>query len=436
VVNPSHQALWDTQQSAGGCPDVSPVCIAEPQPPGAPQWTGGTNGVGFWASWDGGKSFPSSLAKNIGDGTGGWDSDVTVGSDGNVYVADLDVTDTAICTSTDRGRTFSSTGVAGDTCQTLALNRQGPETDRQWLTVGRHGELYLTYHDLAGGYPVMLVSKDKGKTFTPCGTIIDPLGVASDNYTPLGGTLVAKPVIGKDGTIYVTVTEPEIVSSVFSPVGSPLSQLYVAVLPQGACSPDAVFDNYKIYGNDDADFALFNSLAIDGSGVLYAVAAGATKSGQPTQNVWLFVSRNGGRTWGAPKTVNTSGLKTNMLPAIAGGVGKNQVAIGWYGSATTNDRNNERNQWRYYIATSLDGGKTFTQVAATSVLHYGAICDLGVFCDSGRNLADFSSIAVNPKTGVVIAAIPGDPWNRPASGVDDFGSQTYVVRQTGGYYLK
>jgi hypothetical protein len=414
------------------CPDFSPVCILPP----SPQWTGGTSGVAYWASFDGGKTFPSSLAKNLGGGTGGWDSDVTVAPNGTVYVADLDITDTALCTSTDGGRTFTSTGLPVDSCQNLALNRQGPETDREWITAGRHGELYLTYHDLAFGFPIMLVSTDQGKTFTPCGSILDPDGPAGINYSPLSGTLVAKPVIGKDGTIYVTVTEPDFVAE---PVGASLNHLYVAVL-KGGCSPTAEWANYEIYSNFDADFALFNSLAVDGAGILYAVASGSTKANQTTKNTWLWVSKNGGRTWTAPIPVNAPSSKANILPAVVGGLGRNQVAVGWFGTSTSSDPNNEKNQWRYYIATSFDAGRTFNRATATArVIHFGAICDQGVFCTSGRNLADFSSIAVNPKSGCLMAAIPGDPWNRPDIDPierDDAASQAFVLRQVGGKCLK
>ena len=58
-----------------------------------------TSGVGFWASHDGGKTFP--IAKDIGSSFGGGDSDVEVGSDGTVYIADLEAAGAAICTSHD-----------------------------------------------------------------------------------------------------------------------------------------------------------------------------------------------------------------------------------------------------------------------------------------------------------------------------------------------
>ena len=66
-----------------------------------------------------------------------------------------------------------------------------------------------------------------------------------------------------------------------------------------------------------------------------------------------------------------------------------------------------------------------------------------VFCGlipgqpSNRNLADFSSAAVEPLTGCAVFAIPGDPYNRPdlPNGPNTFDSSAYVSRQVGGACL-
>src|SRR4051812_39930568 len=61
-------------------------------------------GIGFWGSHDGGKTFPEVL--NTGTGNGGGDSDVEVAKDHSVFAADLEAADAAICISTDRGKSF------------------------------------------------------------------------------------------------------------------------------------------------------------------------------------------------------------------------------------------------------------------------------------------------------------------------------------------
>ncbi|HVB27658.1 MAG TPA: hypothetical protein VNE21_07085, partial [Mycobacteriales bacterium] len=182
----------------------------------------GSQGVGFWASYDGGRTFPN--AQNIGSGTGGGDSDVTVGPDGTVYVADLEATAADICVSTDHGHTFTSGNAAKsvDKCGTATTNQQGPEDDRQWLTASsaQDNAIYLTYHDFAAGYPIIERSTDHAATFAPCGQILNATSAAGQNYTATNGTLVAKPTIDRDGRMFVEVTEPPVVSP---PVGAALS---------------------------------------------------------------------------------------------------------------------------------------------------------------------------------------------------------------------
>src|SRR4051794_4427007 len=427
------------------------VYVTAPQgiPTGVNLALGGaaTSGVGFWASRDGGKTFP--VAKNIGSSFGGGDSDVEVGSDGTIYVADLEAAGAAICPSHDHGKTFTSGNAASsvDGCKNVTTNQQGPENDRQWLNVGRGQKdtVYLTYHDFAGGYPIMERSDDGGATFAPCGAILDPTSAAGQQYSPSNGTLVAKPALDPAGRMFVEVTEPPLNSP---PVGASLNSLFIAVAQKG-CSNGTVFKNYKIYSDPGADLGkIFNSVTVDKGGNVYVISAGKTKANQATTNVWMFVSHDHGVHWSAPMRVNSTRLKANVMPAIVGGLKRNEVAVGWFGTSTNGDPNHATNQWRYYVATSFDGGKHFNQSTVTSSpIHYGDICTQGLFCDvnslagnpgSNRNLADFASIAVDPRTGELVVAFPGDPYNRPDQphGANNFTSSAYVVHQVSGKPLK
>lgn len=403
-----------------------------------------TSGVGFWASHDGGKSFP--IAQNLGSSFGGGDSDVEVGTDGTVYVADLEAAGAAICTSGDHGKTFTSGNAAkaADNCKDVTSNQQGPENDRQWLNVGRGqtDAVYLTYHDFAGGFPIMERSDDHGSTFSPCGTIIDPQSEAGRQYSPSNGTLVAKPALDPSGRMFVEVTMPPLQSP---PVGAVLNSLYIAVADHG-CPNGTVFKNYKVYSDPGADLGkIFNSVSVDRAGNVYVISAGKTKANQSTTNVWLFVSHDHGVHWAAPIRVNSPNLRANVMPAVVGGLRGNEVAVGWFGTTDSGDPNYLKNQWRYYLATSFDGGKHFNQSTVTSSpIHYGDICTQGLFCGllpnqpGNRNLADFDELAVDPHTGELIVAFPGDPYNRPdlPHGPNNFGSSAYIVRQVGGKPLR
>ena len=388
-------------------------------------------GVGFWGSHDGGRTFPEVV--NTGTGTGGGDSDVEVATDGTVFVADLEASAAAICTSKDHGHSFP------DCDPPFAKNQQGPENDREWLTRGTKGELYLTYHDFAGGFPLIFKSTDGGQSFAPCGTIIDPGGPAAGNYTPSGGTLVSKPVVGRDGTIYVEFTTPD---STSAPVGSALNHLYMATSPPGGCDGSTVFKNNVIFESAGADLGkIFQAEGIDGADHLYVTAAGKTAGGQANTNLYLFRSADRGAHWSAPIQVNPPNLKANVLPWVAGGRGGDELLVGWFGSEASGDPNDARNAWRYYAATSFDGGESFDYATVTpNPIHYQDICTQGVFCGlipgqpGNRNLADFSSVAVDPATGCGAIALPGDPENHAPGHEDDdnFGSHAYVALQKSG----
>ena len=401
-----------------------------PTAAGGGQATGDpTTGIGFWGSADHGQSFPTVRA--TGAGNGGGDTDVEVLSDHTVLAADLEAVATDICTSHDFGNTFQ------DCNGGVATNQQGPENDREWLTRGtKPGEVYLTYHDFAGGFPIIEKSSDSGKTFSPCGTIIDPNGPAAKNYTPAGGTLVSKPIVAPDGTIYVEFTTPD---QTASPVGATLNHLYMGVA-KGGCDATTVFTDHLIYEKAGASLgSIFQQTARDGGGQLYVLAAGKTQPAQSSSGLWMFTSTDGGTSWSAPKPVNPPEVKGNVFPTITGGQAKGEALLGWFGTTTSGDPNNGTNQWDFYSGATYDGGGTFAFSKVTNApIHYGDICTQGVFCGlvpgqpGNRNLADFASAAIDPSDGCGAFAIPGDPYNRPdqPNGANTGGSSAYVSRQT------
>jgi hypothetical protein len=376
----------------------------------APQGLGGGTGIGFWASSDHGKTFK--IASLVGSSVGGGDSDVEVANDGTVYVADLELAANAICRSDDRGKTFVDPA-SGGACAGTVASQYGYVSDRQWLNHGPHGEVYLTFHDVHVELPYTLRSDDKGRTFVPCGpTSFSATGSELRNFTPgpTSGTQVPKPVIGREGEIYTMfATAPP-------PAQGGFDHLYLTTTP--SCGPASVFTTYPIYAHAGASLAQpFDGLGIDGGGTLYVIAGGHLDATHTQDNVWLFRSDDKGRTWSKPIRVNTPGLRANMLPTVAGGLRKGQVAVGWYGSPA-DSRSSADNAWKYYVATSFDGGKSFAQTAASGVVHEGA---------QARALLDFTTVAVEPKSGMVVAVFAGDA---------DGTRRAYVVRQTGGRYLR
>src|SRR4051794_3461424 len=390
--------------------------------------TNSPTGIGYWASDDHGASWPRS--GNTGTANGGGDSDVVVLPDHSVLAADLTAADTAICISSDFAKSF-------DNCSNgLTTNQQGPENDREWLSPAGGKTVYLTYHDFTAGFPIIERSDDGGRTFSPCGTVIDPGGPAAKNYTPQGGTLVSKPVIGKDGSVYVEFTTPD---QNASPVGAPPAHPYTATA-RGGCQNGGVCKNVLIYETPTADLAkIFQQTTIDGAGNLYVLAAGKVDDKETDTGVWLFKSTDRGEHWTREK-VSPPQLKAGVFPTVAGGQGDGELLLGWLGTADNADPNNQTSQWRYYSAATYDGGATFNYTTLTpDVAHYGDVCTQGILCGlipgqpSDRNLADFASAAVDPSNGCGAFAFPSDPYNRPdlPDGANNFSSSTYVALQDG-----
>jgi hypothetical protein len=376
--------------------------------------------VAFWLSTDAARSFGPGRA--VGSFGGGGDSEVEVGKDHTVYIADLEIAANAICRSHDFGKTF------GDNCETgLASNQAGPESDREWLTASPTDAnvLYLTYHDFAGQVPIIEKSTDGGSTWAPCGSIFDPAGPAFSTFST-GGTDVGKPAIGADNTIYVPITEPS------SPLGGGgYDNFYVAVGDKGCTQ---TFRSAKVYSADGASLAnIFSFVSLDGGGNVWAITSGKLGTDKPfTINV--FLSRDQGHTWSAPIVVNPPAQKAAVFGTIAAGRAPGQAVVGWYATDTTDDPDDERNEWRYYGATTTDFGEHWNVATITDKpFHYGPICTSGVLCTSGRELLDFSSVGVDPATGCTVQVFPGDPFNTP--GVEKQNAAAYVSRQTAGTCL-
>jgi len=72
-------------------------------------------------------------------------------------------------------------------------------------------------------------------------------------------------------------------------------------------------------------------------------------------------------------------------------------------------------------------GSTFTQAAATPIIHYGGVCESGVGCTGNRDLFDDFGIAVSPTTGAASITYSDDqPGNTGAA------DHTAIATQTAG----
>jgi hypothetical protein len=387
---------------------------------------GKDKGVNFWGSADGGATWP--YVRTIGSSAGGGDSDVEVGIDHKVYALDLEVASSAVCRSTDYGKTF------GDGCETGAAQDQaGAEEDRQWLAHDPNdaNTVYFNYHDFALQAPIIEKSTDGGGSFTPCGNLVDPTNPIFPSA--IGNTIVGKTAVARDGSIYVPVGAPtmtQVAQSGASGGAADYGQIVIA--HHKGCNGDQ-FENSTVYSNDGGSFSnLFISNAVGPDNALFVIASGRLDATGP-YNTYLWVSRDGAKTFTKPIKVNSADLTANVMSAVAAGTKPGQVVISWYGSRTAKTPNDTKAEWRYYLARSDDYGATWQQATVTpNTFHYGDICTVGILCVSGnRNLLDFSSVAVDPKTGCATTIFPGDPFNTfdlEASGKTD-PAAAYISRE-------
>lgn len=417
------------QGAGGGEPSLATdgqgnVYVSAPQ--GIPSGVNGTTGVGFWASHDHGATFPA--AKLVGSFTGGGDSDIAVApDDGTIYLADLEATAAAVCTSKDKGGTFQSIGPLPDPlgCGGVVAGQAGPSNDRQWLTVDKGGRAYLTYHEFVSALPIAFRTDNAGGDLfaNPCGPLVTDPNIAANVPTDItGGTLVSKPVLDSAGNLYVmftTTTQPQNVDALANgKVSGTFSQIYIAVSTDHCQTfTDHVAFDGSALGTNTVQFGdIFNSLVIDPSGTLYAVAAGyvGTTKFATTADVFVLSSTDKGATWSQPRKIVTD-VAAHMMPAATAGLQGGQLAVGYY--RTTNgstDPNDPNAKWTYTVAESTNASAgnaaTYTTADVNSgfVYHSGIICNLGILCTSGRELADFTSAAVDAD-GCPMFAFGGNP---------------------------
>jgi hypothetical protein len=425
---PLPNSLPGPNQMAGGEPSLA----FDPTGDGhlysvAPNGGSSDNGTGvnFWASADDGNSWY--LAKAVGSGAGGEDSDVDAGIDHKVYVLDLEIASSAVCRSTDFGKTF------GDGCETgQAQDQAGAEEDRQWLAHDPNdaSTSYFNYHDLTLEYPIMEKSTDGGSSYAPCGNLVDPSNALFPSS--IGNTIVGKTAAAKDGMLYVPIGAPTPTQVASSGSATPPYGEIVIAYNKG-CNGDQ-FKNTLVYANDGASFSnLFVSNAVGPDGAVYVVASGKLDANGP-YNTYVWVSRDQGKTFSkTPIQVNTGDLKTNVMSAIGTGNKPGQVVVGWYAAQNITSPDDTKGEWRYYLARSNDYGANWDRAVVTpSVFHYGDICTVGIACVSGnRNLLDFSSVGVDPKTGCATTIFPGDPFDTPdreAAGNTD-PAAAYISRE-------
>jgi hypothetical protein len=451
--------------ATGGEPSIATdgagnVYVSGPQ--GIPSGANGTPGVALWISRNHAGAFGA--PNLLGSFLGGGDSDIQVSPDGNVVgLLDLEAVASAVCFSKDKGASFTGASPAAGACQGVTLGQAGPSADREWLTLDNGGRAYVTYHEFFTAQPLIFRTDNLGQdafTAGPCGPIISASSIVGiEPNVPediTSGTLMSKPVLDKQGNIYILFTTPTLAENAAAraqvppKLGGTFSQQYLAVSKDHCQS----FTDYTIFdgaaiGTNTVQFGdIFNDLAIDGAGNLYSIAAGYIGTKPPTSttaDIFLFTSTDHGVTWKGPRKI-TQDVGAHMLPAAVGGPAAGQLAIAYF--RTTNgktDPNDTAGLWTYTAAEStnaLDPASanfTFQDVNPGFIYHKGDVCTSGILCGTGapgtgsdRSLLDFTAGTID-SDGCPIFTWAGNPAGSPGQNP---GSITfnYVSKQTTGCF--
>lgn len=321
------------------------------------------------------------------------------------------------------GRTFASQ--LGPKCSLMSLSDDDGET---WLPSQGCGINAGVDHQSVGGGPFpasdpiggigyanavyycsqdaaiaqCALSRDGGLTFGPAVPIY--------NVTQCGG-LHGHVKVAPDGTAYVPNKNCQGLQGVSVSTNSGLTWTVRTVPGSASGNTDPHLD----IGPDNK--------------VYFSYSAGST---------YVATSTDHGQTWSSPIDLGAAfGIANSVFPeVVAGDNGRAAVAfLGTpdtgpvYGTDTTLDV-----EWHLYVATTYDGGATWTTADATPTdpVQRGAVCTQGTTCSSGRNLLDFNDIALDDEGRVLVAYADGCVGACAGGGAQSGTALARISGQVGG----
>ena len=375
-----------------------------------------------WKSTDGGLHYtaltsPNQISQAAGGlATGGGDTDLGIAPQANasgvhnVYVASLSLANVTVSTSQDGGKTWNKN----------VLSATIPGDDREWIAADQATKVCISYHDVVTFNIDVNCSFDAGASFTQLGSAIDPTHafLLQENST---GNLVIDP---KSHVTYQVFSG--IANAAEAVIPTNFHAVWIAVSRDGG----QTFTDNPVYVNPDPSVSYghqFINVTVDRAGTVYVVYT-------DNHNLFYSFSTNGGGTWTGPIQVNQAPSATAIMPwSVACDPG--QLNIVWYGTSfydgtTAPDNYPASAGWYVFFAQNLNAtvaGSTFTQAAATPIIHYGGVCESGVGCTGNRDLYDDFGVAVNPTTGLASIVYSDDqPGNTGAA------DHTAIATQTAG----
>jgi hypothetical protein len=441
-------------------------------------------GSNFWRitetkNSDGSSTLLQSAVQQPDLGTGGGDSEISVGNaryaeaspcDAISYsgLHNIDLLDNfTVARSTDCGKTFTLLNPYGT---------QNTLTDRQWQAFDGAHTNFLIYHKVDTSQIVVSESPDAGNTYvslSPDGSrgIIDAATLPSVANTNQVGNIVtdyshatgANNLLSSEPThvMYATFGGPrdpadnaqaQADANIPGTNYNHVDSIYVAKSTDGGVT----WTDTKVYTTDPTSKRelnlLFPVVEVDKAGNVYSLWSDGYK-------IQYAVSTDGAKTWSKPYQVNTDNRGTkpdpgkgNLFPWMAAGA-NGMLDVVWYhgeGGAPGSELNyrNQGDAKTHWTVAFAQLGKAATKNTAgaaaptvltysnavTPIMHTGTICNNGTFCDlpipgsSGdRSLLDFFQVAIDGAGRANIAL--ADNQASPGSNI------TAYVRQTSGYSI-
>ncbi len=315
----------------------------------------------------------------------------------------------------------------GDTWTPSQGSPVNPGVDHQTIGVGPFdGNL----PDGIGAYPSAVyyasqdvaiaqlgISRDGGLTFGAA--------VPMYNLSQCGG-LHGHVTVGPDGAVYVPNKS---CTPGATGVAGGGAQGFVVSVDEGTTFNIRTVPG-SVSGNNDPSVGVGRGDEVAGGRVYF----GYSESGRPK----IATSDDKGVTWTTPVDVGAPfSIRNTVFPQVVAG-DDDRASFMFIGTPTGGDYQDAANfagVWHMYIATTYDGGQTWTTVDTTpnDPVQLGSICTSGTTCGADRNLLDFNDLKMDYEGRIVGAYADGCVGcNSPATSRSALAT---IVRQSGGKRL-
>lgn len=457
----SHEVVVDEQRS-GFEPDIlidSKDRMYTSVPNGSSQ---GTSFV--WTSNDHGNSFhlvPGSVLHGKPEScTGGGDTELQLDKGDNLFLSDLqNLTNLSNSVTTNQGRTW----------RTTCLGAVNTPVDRMWYavqgTLGKPGFAIYEEYDavdqglhgtgLPGNQLVEEVSSD-GLTFVPvtnpgfAGTclgggavncVTNDEGISGNQFVLPNGEVVIGHNSADGNKVEVTYSTPKLTRT-GNTITAATANWHTTVVNRSIC-PDQPGKAPGICGATQ-----FVTVSPDTAGNIYVSFSSAKTDAKGNQvgpyNVYVAVSRNGGRTFSKPYRVSRGG--SNSFSWVTAG-SKGRVAMAWYHA---NESHEGKGGYVFDDLThaefSVQEGESLNALSkhptfrvstvSEHPIKYGPICTAGLAClitGGDRSLGDFLEVSKDARGALVLSYVD-DTSNTYTTGTTGFeeNGPPVVVRQIHG----